>query len=250
MRSGAFSHLLNDPANPHRHASDRRSSSRNHAHRHNVDETMADAGHLRSSSTGSETFTTFSGAFGSLFDGHHQITSGGSHTPGFFIPSYLRGSRYAQSVQRQYRSRIVAPREDPVRAPRSPQPGTSLSTDSHETKAPAKGGSHRGMAYEVVEKAPVAMEESLPPLPTRWSSTDKHIGVEVVSDGLEIKFVGGKNISERDHEASAVRADHGIPTQCGLYYYEMTVSEKRRDEYAHILLHSSSFLINPFLGSP
>jgi len=83
----------------------------------------------------------------------------------------------------------------------------------------------------VIEKALPLEDESLAPLPSRWNNQDKNTGLEVQGDGQEVKFTGTR-ASERDHEASSIRTDYPIPPQCGIYYFEVTLLSRRREEYA------------------
>jgi hypothetical protein len=154
---------------------------------------------------------------------------GGGNFDYFFVPSYLKGSRYAQSLEAAHRARIAAARESQSR--HSSQPG-SLSTSSSSVNLPAKmAPSHRGVTFDLIEKAPSAEDEGIPPLPSKWNAHDKHGGLEVLGDGYEVKFTGSKPPSEREHEAYSIRADHAMPTQCGIYYFEVAIISRKREEY-------------------
>jgi hypothetical protein len=147
----------------------------------------------------------------------------------FFIPSYLKGSKYVQKLEEAHKAKIQSHKDGP--SAQSSQPGSlSTSTSSinlHTKMAP----SHRGMTYDLIEKAPPVEDDVLPPLPSRWNASDRSAGLEVLSDGQEVKFTGVKSASERDHEACAIRADHPMPPQCGIYYYEVTIISRKREEY-------------------
>jgi Ran-binding protein 9/10 len=71
----------------------------------------------------------------------------------------------------------------------------------------------------------------MPQLPSRWNKEDKWGGLEVLGDSLEVKYTALRGQSERDHEACSVRADHYMPPQCGIYYFEVTILSGKRDEY-------------------
>jgi hypothetical protein len=91
------------------------------------------------------------------------------------------------------------------------------------------------MTYDIIEKEPQANGEVLMPLPTRWSDHDKLSGIDVLADGLEVRFVGpGK--SNQDHDAAAVRADHAMPPQCGMFYYEVTILNRGKEGYVFPLI--------------
>ena len=86
-------------------------------------------------------------------------------------------------------------------------------------------------------------DDSLCSLPSRWSDVDKNVGIEIQGDGLEVRFLGpGK---PHEHEAAAVRADHAMSPQCGLYYYEVTIVSKGKDGCVEQLPTSLPPLIFP-----
>jgi hypothetical protein len=173
---------------------------------------------------------SFSSAFGSLTNGHGYSGFGGGHMDHFFIPSYLKGSKYVQNLEEAQKAKILAHKDGPSN--QSSQPG-SLSTSASSINLHAKmTPSHRGMTYDLIEKAPPLEDEALAPLPARWNNQDKYGGLEVMSDGQEVKFAGLKSPSDRDHEACAIRADHPMPPQCGIYYFEVTIISRKREEYA------------------
>jgi hypothetical protein len=83
------------------------------------------------------------------------------------------------------------------------------------------------MTYDIVEHHPPHEDDSLSPLPSRWNEADKFAGLELQADGLELRYMGQAN--KHEHEAAAARADHPIPPQCGIYYYEVTILNKNKD---------------------
>ena len=182
----------------------------------------------RSGAWGNARLPSFSGAFGSLMNGHAYSNgnSGGGSADQFFVPSYLRGSKYIQKLGESQRAKAATHKEG-----HNHSTSGSLSTSASSANLHGKASSHRGVKYEIAENAPPE-HEAIPHLPTRWNVHDKHAGIEVLSDGQELKFVGGKAIADRDHEASAIRADHPMPQQCGIYYFEISISHRRREEYA------------------
>lgn len=172
---------------------------------------------------------SFSSAFGMLINGSGYNGLGGGYTDNFFVPSYLRGSKYVQRLEEAHRAKIGVHRDGP--STQSSQPG-SLSTSASSINIHSKTApSHRGMTYDVIEKAPPLESETLAPLPSKWNNLDKFGGLEVMSDGQEVKFTGSKPDRERDHEACSIRADHPMPPQCGIYYYEVTIISRKREEY-------------------
>lgn len=151
-------------------------------------------------------------------------------------PSYLRGTPYMEKLEEHHKKRMLAIREG-QRSVHTHGSGSGLASSPsslslHSNKVPPP--SHRGMTLDVVEKPPkfVAEEEesALNPLPSRWSKDDKHSALEVVAEGYDVKYTGPKSSSEKDHEACAIRADHYMPGQCGVYYFEITVIARKHQE--------------------
>ena len=158
--------------------------------------------------------------------GHHTTT--GPEAPKlepFFIPQHLEGSRYAEQLREAYKAKLVAQRD--LRTPYSSASG-SLSNSSSSANLHKTVPSHRGMTHDIIERAPVPAlpETSPPPLPSKWSESDKFPGLEVTNNGLEVKFTGMAKASD---EAAAVRADHPMPRACGIYYYEVTVLSRGKE---------------------
>ncbi|RAL64061.1 hypothetical protein DID88_003249 [Monilinia fructigena] len=149
------------------------------------------------------------------------------HADHFFVPSYLKRSKYVQNLEEAHKAKIRAHRDGS--APSS-QPN-SLSTSASSTNLHAKMvPSHRGRPYDLIEKSPLVEDETLPPLPSRWSSTDKYGALEIMSDGLEVKLTGPKSMNDRDLEACSIRSDNPMPPQCGIYYFEVTILSRKRED--------------------
>lgn len=141
----------------------------------------------------------------------------------FFVPSYLAESRHVERLEQRYKARLAAQRDG--RQTRASNPG-SLSTSASSMSLHKMVPSHRGMTHEIVERPAAHVEESLAPLPSKWSYSDKFIGLEIYNDGLDVKSSG---TSKTQDEAAAIRANHPIPRECGIYYYEVTVLGKARE---------------------
>lgn len=170
---------------------------------------------------------SFSRAFNMLMTAEPADGSAQNDEEIFFIPSYLAGSTYVQKLEEAHRSKLQA-RESTRTSASGLSPNlTTFSPNQH----PLPPGSHRGMSHTVIERPPVFEEdESLAPLPSKWNKDDQWGGIEIQPDGLSIKYVGPKNQHDRDHEACAVRADHYMPLQCGVYYYEVQILSAKRDD--------------------
>ncbi|KAI1380955.1 SPRY-domain-containing protein [Hypoxylon crocopeplum] len=145
---------------------------------------------------------------------------------GFFTPSYLKGSNYIQKLEDAHKAK-QAQRETQQQLG-SGLPTGVTTTGSLANKTPA---SHLGMTYDLIERAP-AVEDDHPvaPLPTRWNKDDKHGSLEVLADGQEVKYAASRSTREQDHESCAIRANYPMPWQAGIYYFEVTLLSRRRDE--------------------
>ncbi|KAI9758716.1 MAG: hypothetical protein M4579_002891 [Chaenotheca gracillima] len=263
-RSGALAHLIHQSptsasgsapqsfsAGPPQHQSS--SSLHSHQSSRNIDIDMQGAGAAAAGGGGGGGaggsgswgrgghLPSFSSQFGFLTSGPGGNGVGGaggstSNPAGMppnnqsFTPSYLRSSRYMERLIDANKARAAAAaashNREGLLSTHSSNPG-SLSTSSSSVNLHKMAPSHRGMTYDIVEKEPAPLEESVTPLPSRWNDADKIEGIELSADGLEVRFSGqGKS---HDHEAAAVRADFPMPPQCGIYYYEVTVVSKGKE---------------------
>ncbi|OKP13273.1 Ran-binding protein 10 [Penicillium subrubescens] len=147
--------------------------------------------------------------------------------PSFFTPSYLRDSHYISRLDAAHRAKLAAQQRD-VSSSTSAS-GPALSASSSHVHLPRLAPSHhRGVAYEVSEKEPPAVtSDQVSPLPTQWSSSDKYAGLELSNDGLDVRYTGP--VHKHDHEAAALRADHPMPPQCGIYYFEIKIESKPKE---------------------
>lgn len=172
--------------------------------------------------------------------GNVHPTSNISST-GFLSPSYLRGSVYLKKLEEKHKAKMLAEREGHGA---KGQPGASSSCSSASGPAarlasngsshlPAvankvSGSSHRGVAYDVVEKSIHSLDDdTVSPLPSRWNKEDKEAALEVLGDGCEVKYTGRVG---SDIEASAVRADNYMSASCGVYYFEIVVLNRKKEE--------------------
>ena len=150
--------------------------------------------------------------------------SGGTDINGFFKPSYLRDSKYMERLEAAHKAKMAIQRE--ASSAHSSNPG-SLSTSSSSVSLHKMAPSHRGMTYEIIEREPPTEDDGLAPLPSKWAEVDKYGGLEIAPDGLDVKYVGLSKL--HDHEAAAARADHPMPPQCGIYYFEVTIISKGKE---------------------
>ncbi|KAI4640382.1 hypothetical protein J4E93_008588 [Alternaria ventricosa] len=204
-RSGAFAHLAN-------------SGSTSHPNR--LSRSIDADGHMS---------TSFGRAGGPLpsyssQSGYwHGLGGSTQDIPPFFVPSYLRGSKHAEKLQEAHKAKLAAQRE--YKSTHSSNAG-SLSTSSSSVNLHKMTPSHRGLTHEIVERAPVFVDEPVAPWPTRWNDADRFPQLELEDGQRLAKFSG----SQKTHdEAASVRADFPMPRQCGIYYYEVTVVSKGKD---------------------
>ncbi|KAK5228214.1 hypothetical protein LTR47_000459 [Exophiala xenobiotica] len=142
----------------------------------------------------------------------------------FFIPSYLRASRHVAKLEAAHKAKVRKEREHPTGG--SSAMG-SLSTSAGNTNVHRIAPSHRGMTYDIIESNPPKEEEQLMPLPSRWSEQDRYPGLDVMNDGLDLKYSG--TVSKADIEAASVRADYPMSPACGIYYFEVEIKHKSKD---------------------
>ena len=145
----------------------------------------------------------------------------------FIRPSYLRGTRYLEKLEAVYSTKIAGQR-DAVAAQSTSTPA-SLSASSSSVSLHRMAPSHRGMTYDIVENHPAWDDDTVPPLPSKWADVDRCGGLEVFSDGQDIRYLPG--LKTHDHEAAAARTDFPMPPQCGIYYYEVTLLSKGKEGY-------------------
>jgi Ran-binding protein 9/10 len=142
----------------------------------------------------------------------------------FFYPSYLRNSRYVAKLEAAHKVKLATRRESISTHSSNPP---SLSTSASHSNVQRIAPSHRGMTYEIVESNPPKEDPDLMPLPSRWSDTEKNSGLELLSDGLELRF--NQTNGKIEHEAAAARADYPMSPQCGIYYYEVQIQQKTKE---------------------
>lgn len=143
---------------------------------------------------------------------------------GFFEPSYLKGSKYMEKLRAAHKAKLAAQADEALT--RSSKPG-SLSTSSSSVSLHKMAPSHRGMTYEIIERQPEVEDDGVTALPSKWAETDKIAGLEISADGQDVKFVGPSKTL--DHEAASTRSDNPMPSQCGIYYYEVSIISKGKE---------------------
>ncbi|KAF3484172.1 ran-binding protein [Arthroderma uncinatum] len=168
----------------------------------------------------------------------------------FFTPSYLRSSKYVAQLYAAHRSKLSSQRDAQAQSQsqQTPTSGSSaqhhglpsstsslsLSASSSQLNLHRMAPSHRGMTYDIVENQSSGTESTAPvdgqnltPLPARWNESDKYGGLDLLADGLEVRYIG--HVNKHEQEAAAVRADQPMPVKCGIYYFEITILAKPKE---------------------
>ncbi|CAE7219577.1 hypothetical protein PTNB73_09874 [Pyrenophora teres f. teres] len=204
-RSTPFSHLVNNSAT---------------VHANRLSRSIDADGHMSTSfGRGGGPLPSYSSQ-----SGYWQGLGGSAQdVPPFFVPSYLRGSKHAEKLHEAHKAKLTAHRE--FKSTHSSNAG-SLSTSSSSVNLHKIPPSHRGLTHEVVERAPVFVDEPVAPWPTKWNDGDRFNQLELEESGRLAKFSGTQKTHD---EAAAVRADFPMPRQCGIYYFEITVISKGKD---------------------
>ncbi|KAI1250917.1 hypothetical protein MGN70_007978 [Eutypa lata] len=150
---------------------------------------------------------------------------------GFFIPSYLQGSTYIQRLEEAHKAQ---------QAQKEGQQQTGGSIQAGQAPSPLRSkssSSHLGMKFDVIERAPpFEDDDAMARLPSKWNKDDKYGWLDVLDDGLEVKYTTPRGGREHDYELCSIRSDHPIPPQAGLYYFEVQILSdahhltRRRDE--------------------
>lgn len=160
----------------------------------------------------------------------------------FFTPSYLRNSRYISRLESAQRTRQLAARRESSTAP-------SLSASSSHVNLHRLAASQRPLLHDPVEKElAAAADNQLQPLPTRWNEGDKHHGLDLNPEGSEVRYSGPQH--KIDHEAASVRADHPMPREAGMYYYETTILTKPKDACVFLFFFFFSLCTNLSVSLP
>jgi hypothetical protein len=153
--------------------------------------------------------------------------SGAQEQDNFFIPSYLKSSRYAEQLEREHKARLAE--KSRLRSTSNPPSATrGPSNPGNSGSGAGRLSAHRGLSHDVVENPPkpTHTEDAPPPLPSKWNVMDRNTALDIAHNGLEVKFTGQPRGND---EAAVVRADHPMPKAGGIYYYEIEVLSTGRE---------------------
>ncbi|KAI9682940.1 MAG: Ran-binding protein 9 [Trizodia sp. TS-e1964] len=149
----------------------------------------------------------------------------------FFAPSYLLDTRFIEQLSEAHRAKLYAKSQRQTQKPSSSL-GT-LSSNASTSNLPKSTPSNRGMTFDIVERELPHDTDGVGSLPSRWSKTAKSPGLEISGNGFDVRFVGQQK-SHGELEAAAVLADHPMPPQCGLYYFEVLIRSKGKEGFIGI----------------
>ncbi|RIB04384.1 hypothetical protein C2G38_2222521 [Gigaspora rosea] len=71
-------------------------------------------------------------------------------------------------------------------------------------------------------------------LPTSWNLDDKSTYLSVDSSGLRVNYIGSRFVG-------AIRANHPIPPQCKLFYFEVGIIGDGKNKWIRIGFCENSF---------
>ncbi|KAK9246291.1 CTLH/CRA C-terminal to lish motif domain-containing protein [Lipomyces tetrasporus] len=173
----------------------------------------------------------------------------------YFVPKYLASTCYADCVAN---SAVAAQLASKRAAQATGSPGLSAASsrstfglfDGQTTPhlysysdlskhSPLPPGLPGFQAYDLQESSLASAEDVPPHLPSCWSPEGVSQSMEIFGDMLEVKFAGPP-AKGNEQEAAAVRANHPIPPQCGLFYFEVEVMSRGKDGYAFPLPRTST----------
>ncbi|KAH6690561.1 ran-binding protein [Plectosphaerella plurivora] len=221
QRGSIISQLLNAPDETSTHTSA-------YAHGHSRNDSLRNSASYQGRSW---TNTTHLPPLSKAFDSYMRSsglmdTSDQQSSTAFITPSYLKGSAYVQKLEDAHKTRLARQKDGQNT---QGQTGNSLNRSPSSTSLHAKVPVHRGLSHYVLERPPLDDDELFPSLPTKLNKDDKNANLEVLGNGFEVRFAGSKGTTERENEAYSIRADHHMPPQCGIYYFEVTILGTKRD---------------------
>ncbi|KAI9146426.1 concanavalin A-like lectin/glucanase domain-containing protein [Paraphysoderma sedebokerense] len=82
-------------------------------------------------------------------------------------------------------------------------------------------------------------------LPSGWNPKEKCSLLELAKGNLRANYIG---TGRSDSDAAAVRANYSMPSQCGIYYFEVEIVSKGRDGYIGIGFCSGNVSLNRLPG--
>jgi hypothetical protein len=164
----------------------------------------------------------------------------------YWLPEYLEGTAYGARVA-QWKEQIMTNASNGSAGNGSTHMGgismRREASASHTVPSSRNPSPHhhshimtqRGVAFDVAEKSSLSTTNEPPFLPSRFNERDRCPVLELANDGMDAKFAGPAKGTDSD--AASVRAEHPIPSSCGIYYYEVTIVS--RGSQGYILEHTN-----------
>ncbi|KAK9470433.1 CTLH/CRA C-terminal to lish motif domain-containing protein [Dipodascopsis tothii] len=154
----------------------------------------------------------------------------------YWYPEYLAGTCYADLVD-SIRAQASADDTQPAEASTAPQTLYGLLHADERPLGleaavePAAAAKAAARDADAGGDGPTATAGSaVLPLPGAWSAADVAAQITVAGGvDAEYKATAGKS---GDSDAAAVRADHAIPREAGVFYFEVEVLARGKDRYA------------------
>jgi hypothetical protein len=170
-------------------------------------------------------------------------TSGKDRDRDYWLPEYLEGTAYGVWVSNWKDQTITNPSNASTTngftsTSMRREASTSHTVPSSRNPSPHNHSqmlSHRGVAFEVTEKSTSTSTTEPPLLPSRFNERDRCPVLELLNDGMDAKFAGPAKGGDTD--AASVRADHPIPSSCGIYYYEVSILSRGTQGFVHSSFH-------------
>lgn len=89
------------------------------------------------------------------------------------------------------------------------------------------------------------IDDKYNPFRRQWSSKDRHSFIGLSQNNLRVHYKGsGKN----SKDTASVRANHSVPPNSGVYYYEVKIVSKGRDGYIGIGMSAGGVNLNKLPG--
>ncbi|KAK9464739.1 concanavalin A-like lectin/glucanase domain-containing protein [Lipomyces arxii] len=199
----------------------------------------------------------------------HVIGTASPAPAEYFLPEYLACTCYADRVansvdaasqaamaQNLQTSAVMANSTVPSRtspaffeAQHTPHPPFTqfINTDaSAQLNHRSADGDDMEISWSAQSDAAVH-EDVLPQIPSCWSPQGVSQSIDLSHDLLEAKFVGSSSKSV-EQEAAAIRANHPIPPQCGLFYFEIKILSRGKDGFIAVGFCGPRVLLNKMPG--
>jgi len=166
----------------------------------------------------------------------------------FFVPEYLKTSRHVEKLALAHEARVQAVYEFWINKHNHPSAGLgtrSTSSSRADLTKMSSTAASRPSTQDLSDRMTTALMDDIKMIPSRWSDVDRCQGLEILNDGLEVRFQG---VSKGSDDAAAVRSDCPMPKACGIYYFEVTVMSRGKEGLIGIGFSSINTSLNRLPG--